>query len=115
MSQEWNDLFDAAIARLGQVGGVKSNSLDYTVFEDAGRLLYEGSFVSERVSGIQAWWDDHPAPAIGSKDEDVLLPEIRSIYHAAATSFKATDAWNDLRKQMESQRLSALEFRKFQV
>lgn len=88
--------------------------MDYGVFEDAGRLLYEGSFVAERVSGVREWYDAHPAPTNG--EEDALLPEIRSIYDAAAKSFTAVDAWNDLRKQMMGQRAAAREFAKgFQV
>lgn len=82
------------------------------MFEDAGRLLYEGSFVAERVSGVKKWYDSHPAPKEGSGEKDALLPEIRSIYDAAATGFSAADAWEDARKQMHSQRLAAKEFRK---
>lgn len=105
VSDEFNALFDSAVARLKSIGGKLFDEMDYTVFEEAGRLLYEGSFVAERVSGVKEWYDQHPAA-----EEDALLPEIRSIYDAAATSFTAADAWEDLRKQMASQRLAAKQF-----
>ena len=42
-------------------------------------LLYEGSFVAERVASIQSWYDAHPAPTTKSdgqneEEKDVLLP-----------------------------------------
>ena len=46
--------------------------MDYTIFEDAGRLLNEGSFVAERVSEVREWYDAHPASAPGSDEKDAL-------------------------------------------
>ncbi|KAM0753514.1 amidase signature enzyme [Meredithblackwellia eburnea MCA 4105] len=112
---EFEVLFKQAIARMSEIGGKISPKVDYTVFEDAGRLLYEGSFVAERVSGVQEWYNKHPKPAEGSGEEDALLPEIRAIYDAAATGFTAAEAWTDALKLMEGQRKAALEFKKFQV
>jgi hypothetical protein len=51
-----------AVLLVKAIGGQLVNDVDYTVFEDAGRLLYEGSFVAERVSGVREWYDAHPAP-----------------------------------------------------
>lgn len=96
------------------VGGKLVDTVDYTVFEDAGRLLYEGSFVAERVSGIREWYDAHPAPSEPDV-KDSLLPEIRAIYSAALNKFSAVDAWSDVLKMMTSQRLAQFEFGKMNV
>ena len=113
---EFEALFVKAVETLSsvKVGGQRVDSVDYTVFEAAGRLLYEGSFVAERVASVQSWYEAHPGPEPG-QGEDILLPEIRSIYSHAATSFTACDAWNDARKMALGQRRAQFEFRKFQV
>jgi len=114
VTDEFNDLFDSAVKRLSTIGGKQFAAIDYTVFEHAGRLLYEGSFVAERVSGVKSWYDAHPKPS-KEGEKDVLLPEIRTIYDGA-NEFKATTAWEDARQQMISQRKVAKEFKKgFQV
>jgi hypothetical protein len=71
---EYNELFEIAIERLKSVGGTMAEDVDYKVFEDAGRLLYEGSFVAERVSGVKEWYDAHPAPT-KEGEEDALLQD----------------------------------------
>lgn len=111
---EFNTLFTKAVEMVKSIGGQLDNTVDYTVFENAGRLLYEGSFVAERVSGVREWYDAHPAP-MNPGEHDALLPEIRSIYQAAATSFSAADAWSDALKMMSSQRLAAQEYQKINV
>src|SRR6202034_1228028 len=93
VSEEFNRLFEAAVHLMKSIGGQLVDDVDYTVFEDAGRLLYEGSFVAERVSGVREWYDAHPAPTEPGQ-EDSLLPEIRTIYDAAANKFSAVDAWS---------------------
>jgi hypothetical protein len=52
VTEEFNQLFDAAVQRMKTIGGQLVNDVDYAIFEDAGRLLYESSFVAERVSGV---------------------------------------------------------------
>jgi Asp-tRNA(Asn)/Glu-tRNA(Gln) amidotransferase A subunit family amidase len=111
---EFNKLFDAAVVLLKSIGGKLVDDVNYTVFEDAGKLLYEGSFVAERVSGVREWYDAHPAPTKPG-EKDPLLPEIRTIYSAAANKFSAADAWSDLFKMMSSQRLAQVEFGKMNV
>ncbi len=110
MCEEFNVLFEEAVKMLSGSGGSLVEDLDYTIFEDAGRLLYEGSFVAERVSGVREWYDAHPAPAPGSDEKDALLPEIRTIYDAAAKNFTAVDAWSDALKMMQCQRRANAEF-----
>ncbi|KIM37908.1 hypothetical protein M413DRAFT_448173 [Hebeloma cylindrosporum] len=113
-TREFNQLFDAAAGLMKTIGGKLVNDVDYTVFEDAGRLLYEGSFVAERVSGVREWYDAHPAPT-DPDAKDALLPEIRAIYSAAASNFSAADAWSDAFKMMSSQRLAQVEYGKMNV
>jgi len=113
-TREFNQLFDEAVDLVKTIGGKLVSDVDYTVFEDAGRLLYEGSFVAERVSGVREWYDAHPAPT-DPEVKDALLPEIRAIYSAAASNFSAADAWSDAFKMMCSQRLAQVEYGKMNV
>jgi len=113
-TSEFNQLFDEAVDLMKTIGGKLVGDVDYTVFEDAGRLLYEGSFVAERVSGVREWYDAHPAPT-DPDVKDALLPEIRAIYSAAASNFSAADAWSDAFKMMCSQRLAQVEYGKMNV
>lgn len=113
-TQEFNELFEAAVLLVKSVGGQLVDTVDYTVFEEAGRLLYEGSFVAERVSGVREWYDAHPVPT-EPDGKDPLLPEIRAIYSSALKNFSAADAWSDTFKMMTSQRLAQVEFRKMNV
>jgi Asp-tRNA(Asn)/Glu-tRNA(Gln) amidotransferase A subunit family amidase len=114
VTKEFNQLFDVAVVLMQAIGGQLVDNVDYTVFEDAGRLLYEGSFVAERVSGVREWYDAHPAPTEPDV-KDALLPEIRAIYSAAASNFSAADAWADTFKMMTSQRLAQVEYEKMNV
>lgn len=113
-TKEFNELFEAAVLLIKSIGGQLVDNVDYTVFEKAGKLLYEGSFVAERVSGVKEWYDAHPAPT-KPEEKDPLLPEIRAIYSAAANNFSAVDAWSDTLKMMSSQRLAQVEFGKMNV
>jgi hypothetical protein len=113
VTKEFDRLFEVAVLLMKEIGGQLVKDVDYTVFEDAGRLIYESSFVAERVSGIREWYDAHSSPTEpGSKD--ALLPETRAIYSAAA-NFSAVDAWSDAYKMMRSQRLARVEYEKMNV
>jgi len=114
VTKEFDQLFEAAVHMVKAIGGQLVNNVDYIVFEDAGRLLYEGSFVAERVSGVREWYDAHPGPTEPCV-KDALLPEIRAIYAAAANNFSAADAWSDALKMMNSQRLAQVEYEKMNV
>ena len=111
VTKEFNQLFDVAVVLMQAIGGQLVDNVDYTVFEDAGRLLYEGSFVAEQVSGVREWYDAPTEPDV----KDALLPEIRAIYSAAASNFSAADAWADTFKMMTSQRLAQVEYEKMNV
>jgi Asp-tRNA(Asn)/Glu-tRNA(Gln) amidotransferase A subunit family amidase len=114
VTKEFNQLFETAVLLVKAIGGQLVDDVNYGVFEDAGRLLYEGSFVAERVSGVREWYDAHPTPT-DPDVKDALLPEIRAIYSAAANIFSAADAWSDALKMMSSQRLAQIEYGKMNV
>jgi len=67
-------LFDAAIARLQEIGGT-AVAIDFAPFREAGRLLFDGPWVAERAEAIGGFLAAHP---------DAVLPVTRGIVEAAA-------------------------------
>ncbi|HEY1432362.1 MAG TPA: amidase family protein, partial [Stellaceae bacterium] len=67
--REAESLFAAAIARLEEVGGIRVKAA-FAPFRDAGRLLYAGPWLAERLHATEALLDDDP---------DATLPVTRSI------------------------------------
>jgi allophanate hydrolase len=58
-SPVYRRLFNEAIQRLQSIGG-NLTPIDWTPFEKAGRLLYDGTFVSERLASLpDNWLDDN--------------------------------------------------------
>jgi allophanate hydrolase len=84
-------LFAAAIAKLEQVGGIPVKAA-LAPFRDAGRLLYGGPWLAERLHATQALLDD---------DADAILPVTRSIIEKGR-HYSALDAY---RAQYELARL----------
>ena len=84
-------LFAAAITKLEQVGGIPVKAA-LTPFRDAGRLLYGGPWLAERLHATQALLDD---------DADAILPVTRSIIEKGR-HYSALDAY---RAQYELARL----------
>lgn len=63
--------------------------IDYSYFEKGGRLLYEGTFVSERMSSLP---DDFM-----EKNGDQLHPVIRELFEqVVARNSTAVQAYRDL-------------------
>jgi len=52
-------LFDATLARLESLGGMRVE-IDFTPFLDAARLLYEGPWVAERYAAVGRFMEAHP-------------------------------------------------------
>ncbi|KAF2097472.1 glutamyl-tRNA amidotransferase subunit A [Rhizodiscina lignyota] len=48
-------MFDEAVQRLQSIGGTLV-SIDWAPFDKAGKLLYDGTFVSERLAGLPDGW-----------------------------------------------------------
>jgi allophanate hydrolase len=66
---EASALFDAAIGMLEQAGGIRVET-SFAPFRDAGRLLYEGPWVAERL---------HATQTLLSKNPEAMLPVTREI------------------------------------
>ena len=89
--REAERLFTDAIARLEQIGGTRVEAA-FAPFRAAGRLLYGGPWVAERLHATQALLDDDP---------DAILPVTRSIIEKGR-HYSALDAY---RAQYELARL----------
>jgi allophanate hydrolase len=89
--REAERLFTEAIAKLEQIGGTRAEAA-FAPFRDAGRLLYGGAWVAERLHATQALLDDDP---------DAILPVTRSIIEKGR-HYSALDAY---RAQYELARL----------
>jgi allophanate hydrolase len=63
-------------------------------FYEAGRLLYGGPWIAERLSGVEAFVSDHPFS---------ILPVIRSIL-AEGDHYRATDAFRGMHRLAELKR-----------
>jgi allophanate hydrolase len=56
--QEYAGLYQAAVARLEQLGGTKVE-IDFSIFRTAAELLYSGPWVAERLAAIQPFFEAH--------------------------------------------------------
>lgn len=80
--------FTEAVQTLQKLGG-GLQPIDWTPFEKAGKLLYDGSFVSERLASLPDGWLE--------KNAANLHPVIKSIFSAVvARNSTAVDAYRDL-------------------
>lgn len=105
LTPAYKTLYLQAIEMVKAIGGTLVEA-DYSPFTTAGRLLYEGSFVAERVSGIgKEWLLEHA---------DELFPSTREIY-LGATKFTAVDVFNDMDLLARCALLARREFTKFDV
>lgn len=80
--------FSAALATLKSIGGIEV-PLDWTPFEKAGQLLYNGTFVSERLASLPDGWLD--------TNRDHLHPVILEIFeNVTKRNSTAVEAYRDL-------------------
>ena len=87
-SPTYRRMFNETVKRLQQLGG-QLLPIDWSPFEKAGKLLYEGTFVSERLASLPDDWLD--------KNRDHLHPTIREIFEkVAARQSTAIQAYRDL-------------------
>jgi allophanate hydrolase len=75
-------LFGSAIGMLERIGGTKVET-PFAPFRDAGRLLYDGPWVAERLHATEALLNENPG---------AILPITRSIL-AGARRYSALDAY----------------------
>jgi allophanate hydrolase len=66
-------LFDDSVERMTRLGG-QCVEIDYSPFDRAAKLLYEGPWVAERVAAIRPFFEQQP---------DALLPVTRRIFETA--------------------------------
>ncbi|KAJ4304979.1 hypothetical protein N0V90_000507 [Kalmusia sp. IMI 367209] len=85
-------MFDEAVTRMRTIGGVLT-PIDWTPFQKAGRLLYDGTFVSERLASLP---DDFL-----EKNQSTLHPVILELMNAVvARQSTATQAYRDLQAKV---------------
>ena len=90
-SPEYRKLFYQVIGSLYEIGGEVKEG-DWGLFEEAGKLLYDGALVNERLAAL-------PDGRWLEKEKDELHPVIREIFqNALEKGVSAAEAYKDLRK-----------------
>lgn len=89
-------LFAAAVKRMESIGGC-AVEIDFSIFLDTARLLYEGPWVAERYAAIKDFIESQP---------EALYPVTRQII-GGATRFTAVDTFAALYKLKALQREAA--------
>ena len=97
-------LFDAAIGILEKAGGTRAE-INFAPFRDAGRLLYEGPWVAERLHATQTLLSENP---------DALLPVTREIIEDGR-NYSALDAYRAQYELAALRRAADTEFRAIDV
>ncbi|PQE12583.1 hypothetical protein CJF30_00002477 [Rutstroemia sp. NJR-2017a BBW] len=88
--------FAAAVSVLKSLGG-EAIEIDWSPFALANDLLYNGTFVLERLTTLPEGWFD--------KNKDLLHPTIREVFEGViARKSSAVDVFRDLHKQAEYKR-----------
>ena len=95
-NSETPKLFRAAIRQLEQIGG-QAVEIDFAVFLETARLLYEGPWVAERYAAIREFFETKA---------DAIFPVTRQIIGGAA-KFSAADTYAALYRLKELQRQAA--------
>ncbi|KAI9893976.1 MAG: hypothetical protein M1814_004746 [Vezdaea aestivalis] len=87
-SPVYRQMFNKAVKALQSIGGVLTPT-DWSPFEKAGNLLYDGSFVCERLASLPDGWLE--------ANRDHLHPVILQIFEAVVErKSTAVDAYRDL-------------------
>lgn len=98
----YRDLFSQAINKLKMCGGVP-RQVDYSVFERAGELLYDGALLHERITCIGQDFID--------SNMDKLHPVIRDLFSRALSNVpSAYDVFRDQALQTQLTRLAQQAF-----
>jgi len=96
-SPDYRKQFNITISALQSTGGHLAE-LDWTPFAAANELLYNGTFVLERLTTLPEGWFD--------KNKQELHPVIRQIFEKALErKSTAGDVWRDLHRQAECKRI----------
>ncbi|MEZ0233033.1 MAG: allophanate hydrolase [Methylophilaceae bacterium] len=92
-SKETPGLFNAAIKQLEAAGG-KPVEIDFSLFLETARLLYEGPWVAERYAAIKDFFEANP---------DAIFPVTKKII-GGASRFSAADVYSALYRLKDMQR-----------
>jgi allophanate hydrolase len=93
--QEAERLFYENVKKLEKLGG-RAKEIDYTPFDEAQRLLYEGPFLAERQASVEDVVKGHEAD---------LHPVTREIL-SASVHWSAVDAYRAIHKLAELKRIA---------
>jgi Asp-tRNA(Asn)/Glu-tRNA(Gln) amidotransferase A subunit family amidase len=98
----YRQLFDKAIKTLEAIGGILVE-MDWAPFEKAGKLLYEGTFVSERLASLPDGWLE--------ENRDHLHPVILEIFEKVTQrNSTAIQAYRDLQAKAMYAAASSIPF-----
>ncbi|KAI9812476.1 MAG: hypothetical protein M1827_004707 [Pycnora praestabilis] len=87
-SAVYRRMFDKAVQTMQSIGGVLT-SIDWTPFEKAGKLLYEGTFVLERLAGLPDGWLE--------ENREHLHPVTREVFEGVSRrGSSAVEVFRDL-------------------
>ena len=101
-SPVYRKMFNEAVQHLQNLGGILS-PIDWTPFQKAGDLLYDGTFVSERLASLP---DDFL-----EKNRQSLHPVIRQLFEdVEARNSSAVQAYRDLQNKVLFTRQACLQF-----
>ncbi|KAI9876306.1 MAG: hypothetical protein M1830_006795, partial [Pleopsidium flavum] len=90
-SPPYRRMFDDTVKTMQAIGGTLK-PIDWLPFENAGKLLYEGTFVAERLAGLPKGWLE--------ASKGYLHPVIREIFEGAARrETTAIQVFRDLHAQ----------------
>ena len=103
-NKEGGALFGAAIGILEKAGGAKVE-ISFAPFRDAGRLLYEGPWVAERLHATQTLLSDNP---------DAMLPVTREII-GGGRNYSALDAYRAQYELAALRRAAEIQFRAIDI
>jgi len=62
-NEAYEALFDAYVKQLDAMSGVTVKRIDFSLFLDTAKLLYEGSWVAERYAAVGEFIETHPGAA----------------------------------------------------
>jgi allophanate hydrolase len=98
------ELYAAAIARLEALGGERV-AIDFAPFQAAGRLLYQGPWVAERLAMLRSYEFERP---------DVIHPVVWSIIGGAA-GISAADGFDGFHRLAAATRAAEPQWRRMDV
>jgi allophanate hydrolase len=103
--KEAAELYEKALVQVEEYASAERVEIDYSIFRDAGALLYSGPWVAERLAAIRGFVDAHA---------DEMNPVVRQIIEGAR-KYSAADAFEADYKLRELKRAAEVEWRKMDV